>query len=200
MTEQVLVFEEAEMQWFPGLKGYSPDLVHVQTFRERVAKKTFFMDREKAEKDPTHKQIIPYTIVQNIHSKRILAYKRTKKGGEGRLHDKWSIGIGGHMNPEDRQYNGQPEYMNAMARELKEEIGVTDGRAALIGTLYDPSNSVGEVHFGVVVAFLVSDDVIESNEDAIDKDLKWVTLKEGLELPNLENWSKLILKELTNDY
>lgn len=199
MTEKVLVFEEAEMQWFPGLEGYSPDLAHVSKFRESVAGKAFFMDREKAETDPTHKQVIPYTIVQNIHSKRILAYKRTKKGGEGRLHNKWSIGIGGHINPQDRTPK-EPEYMTAMVRELKEEIGVTDGRASIIGVLYDPSNPVGEVHFGVVIAFLVSDDVIESNEDAIDENLKWVTLKEGLELPNLENWSKLILEELANDY
>lgn len=59
-----------------------------------------FMDREAAENDPSHKQIIAYAIF--CHQGRILHYTRGGSGGEARLHDKGSIGIGGHINPVDR--------------------------------------------------------------------------------------------------
>lgn len=59
----------------------------------------FFLSRAKAEKDPTHKQIIPYVLL--AHENRVLSYIRGKKAGEQRLVAKGSIGIGGHMNESD---------------------------------------------------------------------------------------------------
>jgi predicted NUDIX family phosphoesterase len=198
--EKVLVFKDVEMQWLVDFNaGYTQDMVHLHVFREHMARHVFFMDREKAEVDPEHKQVIPYTLVMNEDTSKILAYKRTKKGGENRLHEKWSIGIGGHINPVDQRKNGQPVYMNAMERELQEEVGITAGDSEIIGLLYDPSNPVGQVHFGVVIAFMVRDLDIHSTEDAIGDDLQWVTPEEGLQLPNLENWSQLVLKGIIND-
>src|SRR2546421_7862220 len=59
----------------------------------------FFLRRDQAEKDPTHKQIIPYVLL--THGDRVLFYVRGKKAGEQRLVAKGSIGIGGHMNESD---------------------------------------------------------------------------------------------------
>src|SRR4029077_17233948 len=56
----------------------------------------FFLPRGQAEKDATHKQIIPYVL--RAHGGRVLFYVRGKKAGEQRLVAKGSIGIGGHMN------------------------------------------------------------------------------------------------------
>ena len=44
----------------------------------------FFMDREAAEEDPGHKQIIPYSLFR--HRDRYLHYVRGKSGGESRVH------------------------------------------------------------------------------------------------------------------
>ena len=59
----------------------------------------FFIHRELAEDDPTHKQIIPYAIFK--HGDKFLKYLRGKKSGEQRLASKSSIGIGGHINQDD---------------------------------------------------------------------------------------------------
>src|ERR1700731_3461276 len=56
----------------------------------------FFLSRAQAEKDPSHKQIIPYVLL--THGGKVLHYVRGKKAGEPRLVAKGSIGIGGHMN------------------------------------------------------------------------------------------------------
>src|SRR2546430_14342387 len=59
----------------------------------------FFLSRAQAEKDPTHKQIIPYVLL--THGDKVLFYVRGKKAGEQRLVAKGSIGIGGHLNESD---------------------------------------------------------------------------------------------------
>ena len=42
--------------------------------------------------------------------------RRTKAGGDARLHDLWSIGVGGHLNPEDGGLAG------GLVREWHEEV------------------------------------------------------------------------------
>src|SRR5437899_12459762 len=59
----------------------------------------FFLPRAQAERDPTHKQIIPYAVL--AFGNKVLYYVRGKKAGEQRLVAKGSIGIGGHMNEGD---------------------------------------------------------------------------------------------------
>src|SRR2546425_2413370 len=59
----------------------------------------FFLPRAQAEKDPSHKQIIPYALL--THGDKVLHYVRGKRAGEQRLVAKGSIGIGGHMNEND---------------------------------------------------------------------------------------------------
>src|SRR4030081_2479831 len=56
----------------------------------------FFLPGEQAEKDPTHKQIIPYAVL--AHGDKVLHYVRCKKAGEHRLVAKGSVGIGGPIN------------------------------------------------------------------------------------------------------
>ena len=56
-----------------------------------------FVPRSAAEEDTKKKQIIPYIILQTADGGMTAAYNR--QGSEKRLHDLWSIGIGGHINP-----------------------------------------------------------------------------------------------------
>ena len=64
----------------------------------------FFVEREYAERTPSLKQVIPYSIVVRHRpgdEPEVLCLRRTTRGGEPRLHDKLSIGVGGHIDPED---------------------------------------------------------------------------------------------------
>lgn len=144
-----------------------------------------FVDREEAEATPAWKQWIPYCMLrcgdwsQTGDERGVLAVQRTKKGGETRLHESWSIGLGGHIEPEDvaptaagganelqagiaqlgwtGTESGPTEahafFAAALARELSEELilpGLGQTPAPrLLGLINDDSTEVGKVHAGL---------------------------------------------------
>ena len=102
------------------------------------------------EQDPSFKQLIPYCIFR--FEDQIFYYRRSKGTGEGRLHGKRSIGVGGHISSED-QAAASP-YLQAMQREIAEEVFLESGyRQSCVGLLNDDESEVGKVHLGVVHIF-----------------------------------------------
>ncbi len=67
---------------------------------ERVLNNIEIIPRSQAEDDFTHKQLVVYIVVRS--GDLILTYRRTPKTDEQRLKELFSIGIGGHVNVEDR--------------------------------------------------------------------------------------------------
>jgi len=157
----------------------------------------FFMDRGAAEEDPSHKQLIPYCIfrVKGAEGTRYLHYTRGKSGGESRLHASGSVGIGGHINPIDQREDhlGMETYMAGVEREIDEELNISGNHSnKIIALLNDESNSVGQVHLGVVHMIDLESDQVKANEDAI-ANLGLLTLEElrGELYEHLETWSQL---------
>jgi len=111
-----------------------------------------FTDRSQAEQDPTQKQVIPYILLQTDDRKMTAVYCR--KGSEKRLHDLWSIGIGGHINPEDRdaQTDFKAILLAGMERELDEELigRPQSDQAEFLGVISEESSPVSTVHLGAV--------------------------------------------------
>lgn len=168
-------------------------------------KNNFFMDRGEAEGDPSHKQLIPYCIFRvkgsDGQATRYLHYTRGKSGGESRLHASGSVGIGGHINPVDQREDhlGMETYMAGVEREIDEELIISGGHTnKIIALLNDDSNSVGEVHLGVVHIIDLESDDVRANEDAI-ANLSLLTLKElkGELYDRLETWSQLCVDILS---
>ena len=108
-----------------------------------VARDGFFVRRGDAEEDPTRKQVIPYLVLRD--GERWFLMRRTRAGGDARLHDLWSIGVGGHLNPGDGDVAG------GLRREWAEEL-VADFEPdfAPVGLLNDDTTPVGSVHVGFV--------------------------------------------------
>lgn len=102
-----------------------------------------FRQRAAAEHDPSWKQVIPYICLRDGDD--IFLMRRTRAGGDVRLHDRYSIGVGGHVNPEDG------DVMGGLRREWAEELD-TDFAPDFtpIGVLNDDDNEVGAVHLGLV--------------------------------------------------
>jgi len=156
--------------------------------------------RADMEKDPSYKQIIPYVIVENERGE-ILTYKRSNKSGENRLHDMYSIGVGGHLD----EITSEPAtksldlYFKGMVREIKEEIDynapISDFE--INATIYDNSNDVGKVHLGVVSTLKVSSRYFDSHQGETDVlvDREWLSKEELIKrVDSLENWSKIIVE------
>ena len=108
-----------------------------------------FEPRARAESQPAWKQCIPYCVLGR--GAEVFCVERHPTQGEGRLHGKLSIGIGGHVGPEDSPTDGALH--RALARELAEELVIPSDwvtGARLVGLLNDDEDAVGSVHTGLV--------------------------------------------------
>ena len=95
-----------------GWRGGRSD--DVEEILARIDRDGDFYPRPAAEADTTIKQIIPYLVLRD--GERIFLMKRTKAGGDPRLHDHFSVGVGGHMNP------GDESVLAGLRREWREEL------------------------------------------------------------------------------
>jgi predicted NUDIX family phosphoesterase len=139
--EQVLVVPRAALPELDGWHGLRADgLEHVLAV---VAAEARPHPRALAERDPSRKQVIPYLVLRD--GSRYFLMQRTKAGGDARLHDRWSIGIGGHLEAADGDIDG------GLRREWAEEL-ISDVVPAwrAIGVLNDDTTEVGAVHLGIV--------------------------------------------------
>jgi predicted NUDIX family phosphoesterase len=157
----------------------------------------FFLPRAQAEKDPTHKQVIPYVLL--THGGKVLHYIRGKKAGEQRLVAKGSIGIGGHMNESDESLFALDEaaYRAGVEREVGEEIRIdTKFDDCIVALLNDDSNEVGQVHLGVVHVFKLTEPKVEKRE-AMITNIAFLAKEELLaRRDSLETWSQICLDAL----
>lgn len=153
--------------------------------------------RGDMEEDPSYKQLISYCLLENEHGE-ILVYERLSGGGEARLHDQSSIGVGGHMNdvPGAESIN-EVLRVNAQ-RELEEEVGLSEQDSQnmeYIGFINDDNNEVGKVHIGVVFKITVSTNDVEAKETDTLR-IKWVEKGNIESYDDFETWSALILQDL----
>jgi len=139
--EQVLVVPRAALPELDGWHGIRAD--GLERVLAVVAADARPHLRSLAERDPSHKQVIPYLVLRD--GPRYFLMQRTKAGGDARLHDRWSIGIGGHLDAADGDIDG------GLRREWAEEL-IADVVPAWrpIGVLNDDTTEVGAVHLGIV--------------------------------------------------
>ena len=112
-------------------------------YLEAIAAAGRFEPRVAMERDPAFKQVIPYLVLRDRG--RYFLMRRTRAGGDERLHERFSIGVGGHVNP------GDVDLAGGLTREWSEELAadfVPEFR--LLGLLNDDETDVGRVHLGVV--------------------------------------------------
>jgi predicted NUDIX family phosphoesterase len=140
-VERVLVIPRTVVPDEAGWLGLRSD--GLAAFLDTVGEVGRFEPRDAMEVDPTHKQLIPYLVLRDGH--RYFLMRRTRAGGDARLHDRWSIGVGGHLNP------GDADLFGGLRREWREEL-VADFEPAFVplALLNDDTTTVGAVHLGVV--------------------------------------------------
>jgi predicted NUDIX family phosphoesterase len=141
------------------------------------------------EADPRFKQIIPYLVLRD--GDRYFLMRRTRAGGDARLHDRWSIGVGGHLNPGDEDLDG------GLRREWSEEL-VADWipEFRFIGLLNDDTTSVGQVHLGAVfVADAAGRPVSIRETDKLSGAFATPAVVAAV-APDLETWSRLVFDAL----
>ncbi len=194
--EQVLVFPHCglpKLGTFPGLVTSAESLSVLMC---DIVPNSRFMRRKDVEDDPTMQQLIPYVVCKD--GPKVLVYNRGGKGGEGRLADSWSIGIGGHINPEDMLESRSQIITYAAIRELAEELG-SDSVPTLtyVGVLKTDKAEVDLVHAGIVFTAMFEDVSGFYGSDEIERH-RWVTMEELAEY-KLESWSEVVRDHLVKE-
>ncbi len=159
-----------------------------------------YLPRREVEEDPGFKQLIPYMIFRhrNGEAEKVFQYTRGKGMGEGRLHLKHSVGIGGHISTIDAAASTSDNpYEEGMRRELEEEVRVeTPCTSRCVGLINDDETEVGRVHLGVVhlfdcerpAIFPRESDILESGFRVVEEILA--------DLEGFETWSSIAMQAL----
>lgn len=185
--ERVLVVPRAAIMDDEGWLGIRTG--GVAGFLAAVEREGRFEPRAAMEADPGFKQVIPYLVLRD--RERYFLMRRTRAGGDARLHDRWSIGVGGHVNPGDGGIAG------GLRREWAEELVagfVPDFR--LVGLLNDDTTDVGRVHVGAVyVAEAAGRPVAIRETDKLSGAFA-TTAEVAAVADELETWSRLVFDAL----
>ena len=167
-------------------------------FDSHVQNAGYFVERAHAEKDPSLKQVIPYSIVHTAEG--VLLMRRLAKGGEDRLHDKLSIGVGGHINPVDLEPGqGRDPIPAGTRREVAEELDVQGTyKVRAVGLLNDDSNPVGAVHVGLVQVLELDGTVTIREEDTLEGRIVSTAELRDLQAQgaNFETWSSILIEHI----
>lgn len=180
-------------QGFTTLKGLS---------LETLEKYSLWVEKENAEKNPRFKQLIGYSAVITPE-KKVFTYRRSKQDKEypeKRLQGKWSIGIGGHI---EESVDRGKLIIYSIYREISEEIE-NHGEilnVQLLGGINDDSNSVGQVHFGLLMIVQVSSNNVKPKHKEVEigepKSLEELRSIFSSEAENVENWSLICLPQIS---
>lgn len=184
MTEErVLVIPRAAVMTDPGWHGVRTQ--DTEGFQALVAREGHFEPRTTMELDRSHKQVIPYLVLRD--GPRYFLMRRTRAGADARLHDRWSIGVGGHLNPGDGDLAG------GLRREWTEELAadfMPDFQ--LVGLLNDDSTEVGSVHLGAVYVADAGSRPVEIRETDKLTGSFATSAEVNAVRDGLETWSRLV--------
>lgn len=197
MDEQILVVDrnwlfEDEETAFQGIvtrkRAINSYMIKMRAY--------FEARRGDAEENPEWKQPIPYVVIQR--GDEVFLYERLKAGNEKRLHNRLSIGVGGHMNNLQPTEGFRMNLLTNLDKEVAEELHIDLDETVppkIIGLINDDLDDVGRVHFGIVAIIQVpkGNEVTVRETDKLDG--YWVRIKDLQKTPlydNLESWSKMV--------
>jgi predicted NUDIX family phosphoesterase len=181
-----------------AFQGVKTDGHQVKQITENITRTYSIMRRGNAEENPNYKQPIPYCAIKR--GNQIFSYKRLTGGGEVRLHNQISLGVGGHLNNvEGLDFYGV--LADGLQRELEEELFINKDKLTLntVGLINDDENEVGKVHIGMLVIGELPEDEEVSVRETDQLLGEWINV-EDLRKPeiydNLETWSQFVVDVL----
>ena len=201
-AERVLVVPTEVFHRLGHFQGFSSD---VGGYLQELLKPAHvsFRPRDEVEDDPSFKQLIPYVIFRHRHesgAETVFQYTRGTGQGEGRLHRKKSVGIGGHISASDVSDTTASTgrvFEEGMRRELEEEVEIdTPYRSSCVGMINDDQTPVGSVHLGMVYLFDVERPAVKPRESEIIE-CGFRPVGEILaDLDGFETWSQICMKAI----
>lgn len=190
MDEQVMAVDRSALeQRLDGRLFLTENIPEIRAF---IIGTHYFLPRAQAEYDRTAKQIIPYIVIRR--GEKYFLLHRLKKQTESRLHEKLSLGVGGHINPTEEDAADPLEA--GLMRELGEEVFVDSIRSlTCVGVLNENDGGVSDYHTGLV--FLLETDGEVRVRETEKMSGSWADLTEIRAVyTRLETWSQIVVDAL----
>lgn len=209
MDELVFAIPTAEL-WNLLTYTYQGFIKGNSDILKKIVRLGQFRRRNELEEDPSFKQIIPYALIsfeepklsRDGQNQSYLLFRRTSGQTEQRLHNKYTLGVGGHMNPGKSSEPDEQYITDELKREFFEELRLSDTCSIVdiqfIGFINDETIPVSRVHTGLLFNILVSDkDVYVRETDKMTA--TWIE-KSSLasHYDVLETWSKIAYDHYIN--
>ncbi|KAF6537418.1 MULTISPECIES: hypothetical protein [Bacillus] len=182
-----------EMLTFQGVNSEDERIVNIMA---QIEAHFFEIRRGDAEEDPRFKQPIPYVVIRR--DDEVFVYERLAGGGESRLHNKLSLGFGGHMNPMEGAASFSEVLKQNTDRELAEELYIREEdklNIVTLGLINDDENDVGKVHIGILSALQLASAAqveVKEKDQIAGRWMKLSELKEENVYQRLEAWSQFV--------
>ncbi|MBD3253367.1 hypothetical protein GF386_06545 [Candidatus Pacearchaeota archaeon] len=175
-----------------AFQGFKPS--HEIDYNSRINQNFQWMRRGDIENNPDIKHPIGYTFIVNPEKGKVFVYQRAGAHNESRLAGKWSGGIGGHIEQQDNSSNDPIK--DSTLREFDEEvkvIGETKRQHHVLGYINDDSNSVGEVHLGVLNLILTNATNVTPRQGEMAKGhlMDFFELEKMCKAENVETWTSI---------
>lgn len=194
MTEYVMTVPAKLLKDVFGENAQRLICTDEKSFIDFVESHAEYIERGVAEEDESKKQIIAYLLIR--YGDEVFMTRRLKAQSEARLHDRRSVGIGGHINTTDGSKN---PVLLGLKRELCEEVFIPENyKMKFLGIINDDSTSVGKVHTGLCYEIVLPSPnckVLET-EKMVGEWANEEKIKEVFE--SFENWSKIVLNTVFN--
>lgn len=182
-----------EMLTFQGVNSEDERIVNIMA---QIEAHFFEIRRGDAEEDPRFKQPIPYVVIRR--DDEVFVYERLAGGGESRLHNKLSLGFGGHMNPMEGAASFSEVLKQNTDQELAEELYIREEdkqNIVTLGLINDDENDVGKVHIGILSALQLASAAqveVKEKDQIAGRWMKLSELKEENVYQRLEAWSQFV--------
>ena len=167
---------------------------------DSMVQKGVFHQRHELEDDPAFKQLISYGLLTCGYS--FFLFKRNEGQREKRLHNLFTLGAGGHMNPATVRVTGKEYLLSELKRELLEELSFAGSCSTesieFSGFLNDDLIQVGRQHIGLLYCIRLSDKNISVLETEKLSGF-WVDKNQLIHYyDSMETWSQFVVDIILN--
>ena len=193
MSEQIMVVDSAWLNHLIGANTKKLLRVEEDEFIKSVEANSFFMDRSMAETNTDYKQIVSYCLISFDNDYYLT--QRTPNQTEKRLHNRFSLGIGGHISINDA--GSGDTILCGLNRELLEEVEF-DCRysRSFLGVINDNSSEVNSVHAGICYLIKLEERMCSIREKEKMRGF-WINHTELADYAEvMEGWSKILVNTI----
>lgn len=196
MDGEVLAVRRGELFGRGGyFEGYI-ELARASGLERNIEANGLYLDRELLETNLVFKQIVTYCMLLS-DAGTVFSYRRG--GGEPRLKDKWSLGIGGHVH----QLDTKPENLikvNVM-KNVEREVGVGTRIMGLrhLGYINCEDSPVNRDHLGLLFLKEVYDEheIKANSPDILEGEFRsQAEIEKLMKKHEFEEWSEIAYRVL----